>query len=80
MVRIHLPMQELKEMQVQSLAKKIPWRRDDKPLQYPCLENPKDRGAWWELDMTKHAGRALIYKNQFLLLSTRNNFKNLKKN
>ena len=29
------------------------------PLQYPCLENPKDRGAWWatvhgvskELDM-----------------------------
>ena len=17
------------------------------PLQYPCLENPKDRGAWW---------------------------------
>ena len=18
-----------------------------KPLQYPCLENPMDRGAWW---------------------------------
>ena len=18
------------------------------PLQYSCLENPKDRGAWWE--------------------------------
>ena len=18
-----------------------------KPLQYPCLENPRDRGAWW---------------------------------
>ena len=18
------------------------------PLQYPCLENPKDRGVWWE--------------------------------
>ena len=17
------------------------------PLQYPCLENPRDRGAWW---------------------------------
>ena len=31
------------------------------PLQYPCLENPMDRGAWWptvcgiaELDMTKY--------------------------
>ena len=30
------------------------------PLQYSCLENPMDRGAWWatihrvaELDMTK---------------------------
>ena len=19
----------------------------DNPLQYPCLENPMDRGAWW---------------------------------
>ena len=24
-----------------------PWRRAWQPLQYPCLENPKDRGAWW---------------------------------
>ena len=31
-----------------------------KPLQYSCLENPMDRGAWWasswgqkELDMTE---------------------------
>ena len=26
------------------------------PLQYSCLENPRDRGAWWdrtELDMTE---------------------------
>ena len=21
--------------------------RKGKPLQYPCLENPMDRGAWW---------------------------------
>ena len=21
--------------------------RNCKPLQYPCLENPMDRGAWW---------------------------------
>ena len=26
---------------------KIPWRRDGSPLQYSCLENPMDRGAWW---------------------------------
>ena len=21
---------------------------DGNPLQYPCLENPMDRGAWWQ--------------------------------
>ena len=26
---------------------KIPWRRHDNPIQYSCLENPMDRGAWW---------------------------------
>ena len=26
---------------------KIPWRRACNPLQYSCLENPMDRGAWW---------------------------------
>ena len=28
---------------------KIPWRREwePSPLQYSCLENPVDRGAWW---------------------------------
>ena len=25
---------------------KIPWRREWQPLQYSCLENPMDRGAW----------------------------------
>ena len=25
---------------------KIPWRRAWQPLQYPCLEDPMDRGAW----------------------------------
>ena len=24
-----------------------PGERNDKPLQYSCLENPMDRGAWW---------------------------------
>ena len=23
------------------------WRGHGNPLQYPCLENPMDRGAWW---------------------------------
>ena len=25
---------------------KIPWRRNDNPLQYSCLANILDRGAW----------------------------------
>ena len=24
-----------------------PWVGNGDPLQYPCLENPMDRGAWW---------------------------------
>ena len=39
------------------------------PLQYYCLENPMDRGAWWatlhriakELDMTEYACIVIIY-------------------
>ena len=27
-------------------VRKIPWRRDGYPLQYPCLENFMDGGAW----------------------------------
>ena len=23
---------------------------NDNPLQYSCLENPMDRGAWWAID------------------------------
>ena len=37
----------------------------DNPLQYSCLENPRDRGAWWatihwlsELDTTEEAAGA----------------------
>ena len=26
---------------------KIPWRRKGSPLQYSCLGDPMDRGAWW---------------------------------
>ena len=26
---------------------RFPGERNGSPLQYPCLENPMDRGAWW---------------------------------
>ena len=26
---------------------RFPGRRHGNPLQYSCLENPMDRGAWW---------------------------------
>ena len=42
MVKISSAMQET---QVQSLE--IPWRRNGYPLQYSCLQNPMDRGAYW---------------------------------
>ena len=40
-----------------------PEERNDNPLQYSCLGNPMDRGAWWvtvhgcckKLDMTEHS-------------------------
>ena len=28
-------------------VRKIPYRGHGNPPQYSCLENPKDRGAWW---------------------------------
>ena len=28
-------------------VRKIRWRGHGNPLQYSCLENPMDRGAWW---------------------------------
>ena len=36
------------------------------PLQYSCLENPMDRGAWWVMvgsqrDMTEHAQTTTIH-------------------
>ena len=46
------------ETWVQSLGQEVPWRRKWHPLQYSCLENPVDGGAWcpWghkELDTTE---------------------------
>ena len=38
--------QELKEMGVQSLGQGSPRGGQGKALQYSCLKNPMDRGAW----------------------------------
>ena len=45
----------MRETWVQSLGGKIPWRRDSYPLQYSCLENPMDRGAWRVQSMGSHS-------------------------
>ena len=51
---------DLRDAGVWSLAREDPWEEgNDNPLQYSCLENPTDRGAWWgrtELDTTKATG------------------------
>ena len=40
-------MQETKERQVQSLGQEDPLEKEmENPLQYSCLGNPMDRGAW----------------------------------
>ena len=41
-------MQETQEMWVRSLDPEDPLEKgNDSPLQYSCLENPMNRGAWW---------------------------------
>ena len=38
----------VRHTQVGSLGQgRSPGEGNGNPLQYPCLENPKDRGAWW---------------------------------
>ena len=54
-------MQEIQEMQVGSLGREgSSGEGSSSPLQYSCLGNPMDRGAWWAtvhgvtgLDMAK---------------------------
>ena len=29
---------------------RFPGEENGNPLQYSCLENPMDRGAWWAID------------------------------
>ena len=37
----------IQETQFNPWVGKIPGRGNGNPLQYSCLENPMDRGAWW---------------------------------
>ena len=40
-------MQEMQEIRIQSLGwEDFPGGGNGNPLQYSCLENPMDRGAW----------------------------------
>ena len=50
-------MQELQEVWVRSLGQEDPWVKkipgvgNGYPLQYSCLENIQDRGAWQATDL-----------------------------
>ena len=44
----------MQETQVRSLGREDPLEKENgNPLQYSCLENPMDGGAWWA---TVHGG------------------------
>ena len=52
---------------------KSPGEGNSNPLQFSCLGNPMDRGAWWamvpgvtESDMTKH--KLLLEEIRYLLM------------
>ena len=46
--RIHLAMQEMPEiMYLMTGSGRSPGEGNGNPLQYSCLEEPTDRGAWW---------------------------------
>ena len=56
------------EVQVQSLGQEDPpGGGSGNPLQYSCLENPVDGGAWWVTRRgRKRVGHNLVIKEQHL--------------
>ena len=42
----------VQEIWVQSLGREDPWRREYIILQYSCLDDSMDRGAWWAKSWT----------------------------
>ena len=57
----------MQETQVQTLDREDPLRRLRLPLQYSCLENSMDRGAWWATVMglrrVRHSTKVTTYKS-----------------
>ena len=41
------PVGDLREVGLILGSGRFPGEKNDNPLQYSCLENPMDRGAWW---------------------------------
>ena len=65
-------MQEIQKTWVQSLGWKDPPEGHGNPLQYSCLENPMDRGAWQatvsgvaESEMTEHTHKHTYSSENF---------------
>ena len=61
----------MRKTQVPFLCQENPWKRNDNPLQYSCLENAMDRGAWQttvcgvaELDMTEPLTHSLLERKE----------------
>ena len=53
MVQMVKNLPAMQQTQIQSLDQKDPLEEEGNPLQYSCLENFMDRGAWWA---TVHGG------------------------
>ena len=48
---------------------KIPWKMNGNPLQYPCLDNSMDRGAWWATWGNKESNMTERLKLFFIFVS-----------
>ena len=48
---------------------KISWRRDGNPLQDSCLENPRDRGAWWAIVHGVEKSQTRLSDQRFTLVT-----------
>ena len=51
-------------------VRKIPWRREWQPLQYSCLKNPMNRGAWPSHRVTKNWTWLKWFSTQHIWVST----------
>ena len=65
---------ETSDKQFNLWVRKLPWSRNGRPLQYSCLENSMDRGAWWTTvrKVTEsHITEWLITCNKVVLLNSK---------